>query len=232
MQNIFLQKNLYRTIPENLQKVFNHIKDYPSFYSQCIHSLFHYETQLTRTEARYALETILAVALLETNAQNLAKIPEENLRNKYITELTGLIAEPGLIPGNTEEEVLNQISMRVQELQRIFFFDKKRSDEVHFFKEGFIGPPCFNGRILSMQRYESEKQLLQPFSEASPDDNLACQMEELMYEYLDLNEKDTKDPPSLQEMKEYVQKQKINIFPQEKFEKIYNRAVEFFVLSW
>src|ERR1700722_14047110 len=68
---------------------------------ECNEQIEFHKKFLTSTEYTYAKEVILALSKLDSQRQHISSILDEGRRNQYITNLIGLIAEPGLIPGHT-----------------------------------------------------------------------------------------------------------------------------------
>jgi len=97
-------------------------------------------------------------------------------------------------------------------------------------KEGFKGPPCFNGRIITLQNFILKRQGIESelfFRARMEMDDLAVRVEEMMYHCAQENELD--GIPSLEQVKEFVRKRGGEIRVED-VEKVYKRAVAFFVL--
>lgn len=210
----------------------------PSFIHLCLTDLEQRSKELTSTETRYAKQTIAALGILYSEKKDLCQLTNETERNLKITELTKLIAEPGLIPGNTPEEIENAILCRINLLRCAFLYDSAREETVLLYKQGFIGPPCFNGRVITLQHYVLKRQGIKTdffYEFSTPFDDQAVQLEEIMYscnQYFALKDD---NPPSLAQLKEFAKlnpkvfsKGSLNM-DSDNILDIYRRACEFFV---
>jgi hypothetical protein len=193
------------------------------------------KNHLTSTQYRYAKETIFALMILFKKKENFASILDETKRNQEITDLTKLIAEPGLIPGNNVNLIKNSIDIRIGTFVQAFLFDVEHEDIISFFQEAFIGPPCFNGRLITLEHYAYAKQSFKSplyYEYQTPMDSQAVKLEEFMYTVA----QEKKIRPSLEEIKEYVTVRQDKDFKEIKLIlsspeilRIYNRACEFYV---
>lgn len=232
---------IHLSLPEVQKKALHALERAPNFYSICLTDLAAQQDKLTNTACIYAMGTILAIAILEQHAKELSEILNERLRNCAITEMTGLAAEKDLAKGSKKEEIYQNIIQLTNDLKNAYLFDSIKEDTWSFFKDAFIGPPCFNGRMITMMTYVAEKQKLLPGSTVADNrdyDAVACQIESLMYEYELVIQPDLPEdspPPSLENMlafikehAEYTSKYQ-QIVDSIQFDAIYKRACEIFV---
>jgi len=189
------------------------------------------QEHLTSTQFRYALEVVLAIGLLNSNRESIINVSDESERNNKITNLTGLIAEPGLVSGLTSDEVLESLEQRIDLLKTSYLVDKENDDTISLWRDGFIGPPCFNGRMITLQEYRSQKQLLidrssidnlVTVSDQTDYDEKALEMVELMYEF------NYDELPEKSEFKKFIESSDKEGFLIE-YDKLYRRAVELYV---
>jgi hypothetical protein len=214
-----------------LGKILANIASYPAFYRACYQDLNQCRRALTYTLYRYALEVLLGLAWMEKNSDVLAKISKENDRNRKITEELSLVAEPGLLPGNTEDEIKRAVAWRVDEFKQAYLYDKKRENQAAFFGQGFLGPPCFNGRLITLKEYIERYQLgssTYAYQQKEDYDAEACQLEEILYHFMDENEQDTL--PTSDQISIYLNGEGLSAHPH--FVAIYNRAAEFVKLNY
>lgn len=205
-------------------------------FSEILQDLGSYKKKLTTTAYRYAKETIIALQILQSHTLELCKIKNEDMRNQKITDLTGLIAEPGLVKGSQEDEIANNLALLIQILFSAFEIDKKNNDTLSLYKDGFMGPPCFNGRMITLTEYVQVKQkFMDPLllSDKKSYDQLAYEYSELMYRC-----REDSSLPNLQEFIIYLSNPNIQNYRRHQeiihgvnptFEEIYKRACELFV---
>lgn len=207
--------------------------NYPDSYKKIINDIEIQQEKLTSTEWRYAIETVLALAILEKNAKELATISDEDQRNQCITDLTHLIAEPGLAPGRNPQEILLNIHQLTSKLFEAYDFDQKQEDTISLYKLGFMGPPCFNGRVITLEEYILAKQKFidpQTISDKTSYDSVAYQYSELMYEC-----RDDEALPSIEEFVEFLKNREDfysehqEVVNSSQFKEIYKRACELYV---
>lgn len=200
-------------------------------------SLRSLKKSLTTTESRYAEEVIQALHIIEENKAELATILDENKRNQTITDLTHLIAETGLFPGDTPSTILASIDIRIQAFVKTFLHEKEHGELINFFREGFIGPPCFNGRLITSESYgfskHGEKHRLF-FEHHTSLDRDAVKLEDFMYVYSAAMNTDP-SVPSLESLRNYF---KIttgeylevgSLFCSDHIDAIYARACQFYI---
>ncbi len=202
-----------------VQKILRDIE--PSFYADCLKELAACRSKLNFSQFRYALEVIAGMAWLERNAESLARELNESARNRLITEKTSLMAEPGLIPGNTEEGIKKIVAVRIEMFKQAFSFDKERDALPAFFAYAFVGPPCFNGRLITLQEYILKEQkgiATYDFECHFEYDKEACDLEEILYELKD---------HSLEKVKEYLKETQNLLGEHPHLTSIYKRACEF-----
>lgn len=203
----------------------------------CLQDLNSHIKLLTTTEFRYAKDTIKGIALLLKEKEEICALLDETERNSKITKMTKLMAEPGLVPGKSKEEIEISILARVDLLKTAFLFDKKKNETIFLYKEGFMGPPCFNGRVITLQHYVLQRQGIKTdlfYEFKTPVDGLATQLEEIMYTCSEsLGLKGT--IPSLEQVKHFAtiepeifKKACINV-NSKNIKTIYSRACEFYV---
>lgn len=224
---------IHTRLPKVQQDALKELDHYPKFYTSCLKDLSIQQSKLTRTECSYAMGTILAIAILEKNATELSRLVNEYQRNLKITELTGIGAEPELTSGKNPDEIYSSIMFRVNEVKETYIADAKKNDTWSFFQLGFLGPPCFNGRINTLEEYIAEKHQEKPrsiVSDKTPYDKEALEFCELMYEYNDSHTPKIDDLPEqdsffiyLKSMDEYASLSK------ETYIKIYQRASQLYV---
>jgi hypothetical protein len=194
---------------------------------------------ITKTAYDYAKEVIIALDLLEQKKETFSAIIDENLRNIKVTEVTKLVAEPFLIPGENPEEIKHAIEVRINEFIRAYRFDKKENLLNQFFAKAFIGPPCFNGRITTMQQYAKDNQAFEGelfFPFVTDYDLEANALSNIMYECCDHFK--LKKAPSIKELEEFSQLDCISAetsrtlnewLNSSNANKIYVKAFEFYV---
>jgi len=216
----------------NLQQQLDNIQEESPAFTEILQDLNIQQSKITATSTRYALETILAIAIIEKNACELAKITDENKRNQKITDLTNLIAEPGLASGDDDVQILESLHQLAVKLFQAYKFDKEHEDTVSLYSCGFKGPPCFNGRIITLEEYIAGKQNLinpQLLTDVTDYDPTAYHYSELMY-YCSDNSK-----PSYEEFVDYLKSlstyssEHANLVESDHFKLVYKRACELFV---
>lgn len=197
----------------------------------CKNDVEAYRASLTPTEYLYAKQVIYGLEKIIKQRAHIATLTQESKRNQYITDLTGLIAEPGLLPGKTSEEIEESIDIRINSLISSYHADKEKGDTLFFFKNGFIGPPCFNGRLDTLEHYAYEKHGFKTklFFEYHLDwDQDAVALEDLMHHVSTSYD----EPPTQKELSQYsktpIGDQIKAILLRDPSGKIYKRACEFF----
>lgn len=181
-----------------------------TFINNCLNDLRLQEANLTRTEYRYAEQTILAIQILMTKKDEIASFLDETDRNLKITQMTQLIAEPGLVPGTSQEEIEQSIIARVELLRTAYLKDKEKNETFLLYRMGFVGPPCFNGRLITLQHYVYQRHGIKTdlFYEFRTDiDSAAIQLEEIMYQYLDSHPTDSSSSPTLEQLQTFAEEQ-------------------------
>lgn len=243
---------IHLDLPECQQKVLSVFDTYPTFYFKCLEDLALQQKKLTRIECVYAMGAIIAIAIMENHSTEIATISNEKIRNLKITELTGLAAEKDLTSGDSKEEVLKSLLLIINGLKEIYLSHCHLDNSWAFFQNAFVGPPCLNGRIITMINYsklmrqtsisgnsESVSLLEQSsvFDLPTEYDGIACIFESLMYNYENakfLPDENDKPPPLedfilfLKKHDDYELKLKIHV-EGGNFDKIYKRACLFFV---
>lgn len=205
-----------------------------SSLQDALRSLQEYAPSLSKTEFLYAKETILALHAIETHKAAIIAIPNENERNTFITTITGIIAEEGLFPGQSPEEIVSSIDTRIQAFIKTFFHQKECNLLNNFFKYSFVGPPCLNGRIITSEWYgfsqHGEKHPLFFYHHTDADAD-AVVIEELMY----IVPSDDSSAPRLEQLQEYINThsgaypEAAKILVSNRVEAVYARACTFFV---
>ncbi len=203
---------------------------------ECKTQLANLQHALTPTAYSYAKEVVTGLERIERQKEHISKINNEDKRNAYITSLTGLIAERGLIPGKTSNEVLQSIDIRIKELIEPYLLEKKSNALLELFRHGFIGPPCFNGRMITLSHYAYEKYGLKDplyFEHKTQWDQEAVQLEEWMHVCVDALNLDPKTAPTKTDLIELSSKQESSelqkILTSKEFAPIYKRACQFFI---
>ncbi len=177
------------------------------FFRDCYSDLESQRANLTATQYTWAETTIQALEILFKEKVEIASILDEKTRNEKITEKTGLIAEPGLLEGTTVNEVKKAIDRRVKECKKAYYFDKEQKETFLFFREAFLGPPCFNGRVITLQHYILERQNIQVeglYEYKSDCDEAAAHIEECLHEYMETSGSSKKDLPSLEKITQFI----------------------------
>lgn len=206
---------------------------------QDLEQIYNTKKSITKTEFDYAKEVIIALDLLEQKKEMVSEILDETLRNIKVTEITKLVAEPFLIPGENSQDIKHAIEVRVNEFIRAYRFDKEKDLLDRFFSKAFVGPACFNGRITTMQQYaldhhQFEGEFFFPF--ITPYDNEAYALCTIMDEYC-VHFK-SKKAPTIEELKKFADVKDISEdvsktlkewLKSSNAHKIYLRAFEFFV---
>ena len=208
-----------------------------SFINDCLNDLRQQKAHLTRTEYRYAKQTIQAIQILIMEKDVIASLLDETERNLKITQMTKLIAEPGLVPGKSKDEIEQSIMARVELLRIAYLSDKEKNETFLLYKIGFIGPPCFNGRVITLQHYLFQRQGIKTdlFYEFSTEiDGSAVELEEIMYQYLECHPSDSSSLPTLEQLKKFT-KERSELFSglsfdinQTDIQAIYKRACDFY----
>lgn len=214
------------------QEILNSIEAYSPFYSSCLQELQQCKDKLDFTQTRFALEVILGMAWLEQNAETVAQIIDEQQRNEFVTKKICLVAEPGLFPGNSQEAVLESLARRIDEFKQAYLFDQERGCTPAFFAYAFVGPPCFNGRLITLQEYiirEQHRISTYAFDRKLDYDQEACKLENIIYEFQ--NAKERMNLPDIQELQCYLlkseNKDRIALAQNPQFAEIFRRAMEF-----
>lgn len=148
-------KDIEDLIPEQLRNVLPNLDSYPSSYQNYFEDLQKYQYRITPTEFSYALVTILAIAVLEREVDVFSKISNDVDRENTMTQRLYLPVERAFTKGTTPLEVRDSILKRVKDVQRIYKKAKEQNSLLGFFRDAFVGPPCFNGRLITMLEYES-----------------------------------------------------------------------------
>ncbi|MCB1118908.1 MAG: hypothetical protein KDK65_03015 [Chlamydiia bacterium] len=180
------------------------------FYQECLSDLE--QQALTPTQKKFALETIVALAWIEREIDTIMTKPTDSARNRYITDQTELIAEEGFSLNR------NMLLARVDTFKNGYLAAKQANTTGDLFQKGFVGPPCFNGRLQTLEGYLLGG--IDLFNDATDYDQEANQLLEEMYGISDdnipcFNELNQKLPP------EWTSRTDL--------EKIYKRACEFWV---
>lgn len=205
---------------------------YTPRFLEVIDDLEKQKNQISHTAYQYALDTIRALAIIEKNASTLAQILSENQRNQEITNLTNLIAEPGLIEGDSCQIISGNIHRLIETFFEAFAFDKNVGDTKSLYADGFKGPPCFNGRMITLQEYIDGKQkLMDPKqrSDVTSYDKIAYNYTELLYQC------NSKTLPKFNEFKKFLEnlsnysKKHQFLVESNGFINIYRRACELYV---
>lgn len=214
------------------QEILDSITTYSCIYSACLNDLHACEDKLNFTQTRFALEVILGMAWLEKNAQEVAKIEDEQKRNTFITEKISLVAEPGVIPGNSRDDVLNSLAARIDEFKQAYLFDKERGCEAAFFAYAFVGPPCLNGRLITLQEYivgQQQRGSTYAFERKWDCDQEACELENVIYAYQ--KSKNTSNLPKIEDLRSYLIAAGDPLVKHPKFSEIFRRAMEFAAMN-
>ena len=115
---------------------------------------------------------------------------------------------------------------------RSYRFDKEHNNTHAFFKEAFIGSPCFNGRLIALLKY-AEKQGFDvgTYAYTTEFDTQANELSEFMYPcaaHFKLKEK-----PTMLELRNYAKELKLEklqkLLDSVNIQSIYSRAREFYV---
>jgi hypothetical protein len=190
---------------------------------------------ITPTQYIYAIQVIEGLEKVYLHQDIISKIINENKRNEYITKLTNLIAETGLFPGETTEGVLKSIDIRIDVFIHTYLSDKINHDTLSFFQKAFVGPPCFNGRLITLEHYTLTKhQLKSPlfYEYQTQWDKEAVVLEEFMHNYFAELNIESDHPPSLEQLTEYSKDMKKNdlqtLLLSDSINCIYQRACQFF----
>ncbi len=224
------------TLKNKTSIFFNNFDEIPLKYTEILTDLQLQSGRLSACQIRYSLETILALAAIEVRAEEICSIFDENRRNAKIQSITGLIAEPGLVPGNTQELILQNLTSLVNDLFFAYTFDREHEDTFSLYSLGFIGPPCFNGRIITLREYIASKQLLidpTSLSDKTEYDLLACSYMELLYE---VYREGSNEIPTLEALVSYLKTRSNydiehrHLVESSDFPKVYKRACELFVI--
>lgn len=209
-----------------------------SVISEC-----HYELEklnqchtVTQTQYIYAKQVLLGLEQIYIHRDTISGILNEDKRNGYITQLTHLIAETGLIPGNSSSEILQAMDIRITGLVETYLLDKKNNDLLSFFREGFVGPPCFNGRLITLEHYAFSKYHIKNplfYDFHTPWDKEAVEIEEIMHAYVEHEGREVSIPPSLEALRSYSLENHLNanlqsILHSDHLNLIYKRACQFF----
>jgi len=220
----------YSQLPQQWKPVWFNLSSYPLFYQEFVKDLESYRSRISYTEYNYALGTILALAILEKNVDEFMYVTEERDRNFKMTEKVILAVEAAFSKGETPEEIKNSILGRIENVKRVYFRAKELDSLYGFFRDAFVGAPCFNGRLISVEGYERTQLDLQEYFWGRDDtlDPEAVQLEEIIYEYQLKYE--TEKIPDIHEFIAYLTSQPVHIanwdaeIGSEHFQKIYARA--------
>ncbi len=199
-----LDHNKINSFKIPLENCLQNLLDFPPIYTEIIQKIYKISTSLSSTITTRAIETTLAVALMEKNSDAIANFPNELDRVKFITKLTGINAEPGLVPGKEKQHILNILQERISLLSVGF----KKADAINqttqFFKEAFNSDPCLNGRLARLNEYftEMEVGIIEEIKSDHSYDQIIVIFTELMYGIND------EEPPSKKEFITYLKDQK------------------------
>jgi hypothetical protein len=189
---------VHETLPSQLKEVVHNLTEYPSFYTDFFADLARLQSSLSNTECSYAMSTVLALAIFEKDADIFSSIQDEFQRNLAISKATSLAAEPSLTQGQTPDQIKESILGRVQAVKDAYLFNEgDDTGKLAFFMKAFIGPPCFNGRLITANQHAAlQKGVVIPWSDATQWDSEACVLENLIYDYQDAtgNHEVTKAP--------------------------------------
>lgn len=173
--------------------------------SVSLEELDNLKDQLSLTEYRYAKETITALKILLEIEPELVSISNEDLRNNFITSKTQLIAEPGLLPGSNKQLIISSLDTRIKDFVFIYSNEREKGRLPLFFKFAFMGPPCFNGRINTMNEYMEQATGVSSdlyFNYTTSFDREANAIENVIYDWME--ESKTTKLPSLEDLKDYL----------------------------
>ena len=168
-----------------------------------IHEHFHPNLQATLWE----IEVIFGAAYLEKHQQSIATIHSETTRNRKITELTGLFAETGLFPGIEEAHILTALTSRISEVYTAYQMAKNQDQTLLYFQEAFIGPPCFNGRFITLETFMQNILCKQPnfvFAHHLAIDDRAIPLEEILHQCKADQKLTNESVPSIIAVTEYI----------------------------
>lgn len=216
------------------QKACQKITKCSSFFQEIILDLTQCQHQLTSSQFRWALETLLALSVLERKAEKFSQILNEPERHQTITNKCGLIAEIALTKGNNSQEVLLSIQGRIEEVRTTYLTDQSNHNTLAFFQDAFQGLPCFNGRLLNIRQYSLTRQhglaCEDVFFDKTDFDTPACLLENAIYEYQDAQSSD--DIPDQFTLTSYLkgrddyEKNWKSMVEGETFPRIYSRACD------
>lgn len=217
------------------------------FFHDCLVDLNANRSNLTNSQYKWALETIRGLQLLSDNMDHISEILDETERNTAITKLTNLLAEPGLIPGNDSQTIRQSILARVDVIRKAYLFDLnknetfllyQKNETFLLYQEGFIGPPCFNGRVITLQHYVYARQGIKTdlFWEFSTDvDKEAIELEDIMYGCASTEADQNEGVPTLRDIAIFLDahpevKNSLSFtIDHPQIQAIYDRACQFFV---
>ena len=230
---ISLSDDLAESVPAQLRDVLSKLDSWPPVYQRYIEDLKKYRSRITPTELSYALVTILAVAVLEKEVDSFINIENDVEREEKMTERVYLRVERAFTKGNSPEEIKRSILQRVDDVKRIYLRAKEQDSLFGFFHDAFVGPPCFNGRLITMLEYEKKQLDLQEDCGGKTDlDYEAIQLEEILYEFPSAEAGKLPNFPEfvqhLMSVAEHRDKWKGQV-EKERFMKIFDRACNIFV---
>ncbi|MBA2726714.1 MAG: hypothetical protein H0U49_00875 [Parachlamydiaceae bacterium] len=220
------------TLPSQIQNALVEIKTSPTIYQDFIKDLDSYKSKLSPNEYRYAQVTILALSILEKEVDDFL-IHDEVERHEKITQRVYLRAELAFSTGSTSQEIKSSILHRIEAVKNVYLKAKEKENLLGFFKDAFVGPPCFNGRLLSVQEFESTQLNFQDFTWGNNKllDEEAVQLEELIYHFQELHQ--TRELPSFDDFVKFLQNQHKKKWGDrlstDEFPKVFERACLIFV---
>lgn len=227
---------LSEPLPEQLQIAWSNLSDVPdtNFFRQFIDDLILYKPQISPTQFRYALMTILALAILKEKVDEFIDLSDEIERHEKVTQYAYLRAETAFSAGDTSQEIRESLLQRVKDVKRVYLKARERGCLKAFFRDGFTGLPCFNGRLLSVQAYEQTQLELKEFSWGkTPLDKEATQVDDAIYDFQ--ANKQIKTLPNLDEFISYLKsvpeycKKWDDQFNTDHFKKVFERACQIHV---
>ena len=179
------------------------------FFNECYVDLDSKKKMLTAIEYKWAYTTIRAIEILHSEKDLFSSILDEEERNNEITYHTKLKAKPGLIPGTNKMELEISIDKKMKKLEGTYLFDKMHGETYSFFRDAFIGPPSFNGKMDALRNYQlrihkSRTELIDE-NNAFIIDPFALKLEEFMYVTNEILGLPSKTPPSFETLMAFIQ---------------------------
>ena len=181
------------------------------FFNECYTDLESKKHLLTSTEYRWAITTIRAIEILQSEKGFFSSIPDETERNKEINLRTKLAVHPGLILGTTPQEIELSIEKKIKKLQSTYLFDKMHGDTYTFFRDAFLGPSSFNEKMNSLRNYQlrmHHSRTEQMNENLFHTDPAALRLEEFMHLANEILKLSDKTPPSLETLLSFIQNHK------------------------